>query len=319
MRKIKYWIRRNFGFSQREVNGFLVLIGIMVLLTAAPLLFKWFTKPEVGAIGNATDRQQLDSLVAQLEAKQPEKTSRGQLYQVPVAKLQPFNPNDLSEAQWQELGIPKFMAQRILNYRSKAGDFTYKAQLGTIYDFPDSVFQQLYPYIQLPETKPSRYSRNQGIAASTRAAPNPNWANNTRPRERFILAPFNINTADTTALKQIRGIGSKLSARIVKYREGLGGFHTMAQVQEVYGLPTAIVDSLQKYTFVAHVYTLQQLPLNQANAEELKAHPYISSNLARAIVAYREQHGAYRQIGDIKKIKLVTPELFEKISPYLVL
>ncbi|WP_299704716.1 helix-hairpin-helix domain-containing protein [uncultured Pontibacter sp.] len=319
MKKIKYWIRRNFGFSQREVNGFLVLIGAMVLLTAAPLLFKWFTKPEIGAIGNATDRQLLDSLVAQLETKQPEKTGRRQLYQVPVAKLQPFNPNDLNEAQWQELGLPKFMAQRILNYRNKVGDFAYKAQLATIYDFPDSVFQQLYPYIQLPETKPSRYNRNQGIAASARSAPNPNWANNTRPRERFILAPFNINTADTTALKQIRGIGSKLSARIVKYRDGLGGFYTMAQVQEVYGLPPAIVDSLQKYTFVAHTYTLQQVSLNKANAEELKAHPYISSNVARAIVAYREQHGAYRQIEDIKKIKLVTPELFEKISPYLVI
>ena len=316
MRKLKYWIRRNFGFSQREVNGFLVLIGIMVLLTAAPLLFKWVTKSEIGVVDNATDRQLLDSLVAQLETKQPEKTGRRQVYQMPVA-MQPFNPNHLSEAQWQELGMPKYMAQRILNYRNKVGDFTYKAELGKIYGLPDSVFQQLYPYIQLPETKPDRYSRSQGIAANPRSAPNPNWANNPRPRERFILAPFNINTADTTALKQIRGIGSKLSARIVKYRDGLGGFHSMAQVQEVYGLPPATVDSLHKYTFVPKSVTIRQLSLNQANADELKAHPYISSNVARAIVAYREQHGAYRQVEEVRQIKIVTAELFEKISPYL--
>lgn len=319
MRKIKYWIRRNFGFSQREVNGFLVLIGAMVLLTAAPLLFKWITKPEPGAIGSVADQQLLDSLVAQLEAKQPEKAGRGQVYQVSVAKLQPFNPNDLSEAQWQELGLPKFMARRILNYRSKVGNFTYKAQLGTIYDFPDSVFQQLYPYIQLPETKPGRNGRNQGIAAGPRTAPNPNWASSARPRERFVLAPFNINIADTTALKQIRGIGSKLSTRIVKYRDGLGGFHSMAQVQEVYGLPPAVVDSLQKYTFVPKANTLQQLSLNKASADELKTHPYLSSNVARAIVAYREQHGAFRQVDEIKQIKIVTQELFDKVRPYLVL
>ncbi|MBD1398319.1 helix-hairpin-helix domain-containing protein [Pontibacter sp. JH31] len=317
MRKIKYWIRRNFGFSQREVNGFLVLIGIMVLLTAAPLLFKWFAKPEIGTVGSASDRQLLDSLVAQLEAKQPEKPGRKQVYQMPVA-LQPFNPNHLSEAQWQELGLPQFMARRILNYRNKVGDFTYKAELGKIYGLPDSVFQQLYPHIQLPETRPSRYSRNQDIAVN-RTAPNPNWTSNPRPRERFILAPFNINTADTTALKQIRGIGSKLSARIVKYRDGLGGFHSMAQVQEVYGLPTATVDSLQKYTFVPKSVTIKQLSLNQANADELKAHPYISSNVARAIVAYREQHGAFRQVSEIRQIKIVTAELFEKISPYLTI
>ncbi|PKV66627.1 ComEA family DNA-binding protein [Pontibacter ramchanderi] len=318
MKKLRYWIRRNFGFSQREVNGFLVLIGAMVLLTAAPWLFKRISEPEADTFGSTADRQLLDSLVAQLEARQPEPTNRRQVYKLPLA-LQPFNPNHLTEAQWQELGMPKYMAQRILNYRNKVGDFTYKAQLGTIYGLPDSVFQQLYPYIQLPETKPDRYKRNQGIAANARTVPNPNWANNARPRERFILAPFNINTADTTALKQIRGIGSKLSARIVKYRSGLGGFHSMAQVQEVYGLPPAVVDSLHKYTFVPKNNTLQRLSLNQAQADELKAHPYISSNVARAIVAYREQHGEFKRVEDIRQIKIVTAELFDKISPYLEL
>ena len=319
MKKIRYWIRRNFGFSQREVNGFLVLIGAMVLLTAAPLLFKWFSKVETGAVeSNVADRQLLDSLVAQLEARQPERTGKKQVYQIPEG-LQPFNPNHLSEAQWQELGMPRYMAQRILNYRKKVGDFTYKAQLGTIYGLPDSVFQTLYPYIQLPETKPDRYNRQQGIAANSRTAPNPNWASNPRPRERFILAPFNINAADTTALKQIRGIGSKLSARIVKYRDGLGGFHSMAQVQEVYGLPPAVVDSLHKYTFVPKANTLKPIRLNQAKADELKAHPYISSNIARAIVAYREQHGDFQQVEDIRQIKIVTQEFFEKVRPYLEL
>ncbi|WP_255594418.1 helix-hairpin-helix domain-containing protein [Pontibacter sp. HSC-14F20] len=265
-----------------------------------------------------SDKQLLDSLVAQLEARQPEKSGRKQVYQLPVA-LQPFNPNHLSEVQWQELGIPAYMAKRILNYRNKVGDFTYKAQLGSIYGLPDSVFQKLYPYIQLPETKPDRYRRNQGIAGNARTAPNPNWANNPRPRKRFILAPFNINSADTTALKQIRRIGSKLSARIVKYRDGLGGFHNMAQLQEVYALPPAVVDSLHKYTFVPKATTLQQLSLNQASVEQLSAHSYISSNVARAIVAYREQHGEFSKVEDVRQIKIVTAALFEKISPYLEL
>ncbi|WP_018476954.1 ComEA family DNA-binding protein [Pontibacter roseus] len=317
MRKLRYWIRRNFGFSQREVNGFLVLIGIMVLLTAAPLFFNWLLSPRHSTFSNPNDKQTLDSLVAQLEAKQPPARGKRQ-FEVPAVALRPFNPNELSEEQWQGFGVPKYMAKRILNYRKKVGDFTYKAELGRIYDFPDSTFQRLYPYIELPETRPDRYKRSQGIAANTRTASNTNYTY-TRPRERFILAPFNINAADTTELKQIRGIGSKLSARIVKYRGSLGGFHSMEQVKEVYGLPPAIVDSLQKYAFVPKANVVQRIPLNSANADELRAHPYINSNLARAIVAYREQHGAYRQVEDIRQIKLVTPELYEKISPYLVL
>ncbi|MCC9165977.1 ComEA family DNA-binding protein [Pontibacter harenae] len=319
MKKIKHWIRRYFGFSKRETNGFLVLISLMVLLTAAPFLFQKFYASDNSSFGSPQDQQTLDSLVAHLEAKQPEKGNYSNYKTVPTVALRPFNPNELSVEQWQAFGLPKYLAQRILNYRSKVGDLTYKAELAKIYGLPDSIFQRLYPYIQLPENKPDKYNRREGIAGnnSPRPEPNPNW--NTNKRERFILAPFNINAADTTQLKQIRGIGSKLSARIVKYRDGLGGFHSMRQLQEVYGLQPETVDSLQKYTFVPDVYAPQQLPLNAVTADELKAHPYISSNVARAIVAYREQHGLYKRVEDVQQVKLISKDLFEKLKPYLTL
>lgn len=312
MKNIRHWIRNYFSFSQSEVNGFLLLIGIMVLLTAAPFLFKAFRTPASKGI-NPSDRQTLDSLVAGLEAVQPAR--RNSRYTVPAVALRPFNPNKLTLEEWQAFGLPKYLAQRILNYRSKVGDLSYKAELGRIYNMPDSVFQRLYPYIQLPETRPAENRRNQWTASRSR--PIPEFDKSSRPREKFILAPFNINTADTTQLKQIRGIGSKLSARIVKYRDGLGGFNRIEQLQEVFGLQPEVVDSLQKYTFVPDTYAPKQLNLNTATADELKAHPYITSNVARALVAYREQHGKYQTVEDIRKVKLVTKELFEKLQPYL--
>ncbi len=317
MRKLRHWIRRYFGFSQREVNGFLWLISIMVLLTVAPLSIHMVYQPPVSDTA-VTDKKTLDSLVAQLEIRQPEKRRYGKYTVAPVA-LYPFNPNTLTLEQWQAFGLPKYLAQRILNFRSKVGDFTYKAELGKIYGLPDSVFQRLHPFIQLPEERQRTYNRRQSIAGNPRYAPNATWIDNRPPREKFILAPFNINTADTTQLKQIRGIGSKLSARIIKYRSGLGGFHSMAQVNEVYSLPPEVVDSLHKYTFVAHAYTPPQLSINAATVEALRAHPYISSNLARAIVAYREQHGNFSKVEDMQQIKLVTPEVFAKLRPYLAL
>ncbi|MDX5436540.1 MAG: helix-hairpin-helix domain-containing protein, partial [Pontibacter sp.] len=253
MNKIKHWIRRYFGFSQREVNAFLVLLTLLVLFSAAPFLFSLFYTPEPGQITTAQDRQLLDSLVAQLEERQPEPTAR---YGVPTVALRPFNPNHLTVEEWQAFGLPKYLAQRILHYRSKVGDLTDKAELGRLYGLPDSVFQRLYPYIDLPEERPSRYRREAYAANSP--TPNPDWNTRRPAREKFVLAPFNINTADTTQLKQIRGIGSKLSARIVKYRSGLGGFYTMEQLREVYGLQPEVVDSLHKYTFVAKNNAVQQ-------------------------------------------------------------
>jgi competence protein ComEA len=285
----------------------------MVLLIAAPFLFNKFYNPDP-LFTSARDQQILDSLVAQLEATQPEPSQRKQFYNVPD-NLQPFDPNQLTQANWQELGMPPYMAQRILNYRKKVGDFTYKAELGKIYGLPDSVFQKLYPYIQLPTAQPDKYKRNSKYAGSSR--PMPDWNANRPEREKFILAPFNINTTDTTQLKQIKGIGSKLSARIIKYRNSLGGFTSMAQLKDVYGLQPDIIDSLQKYSFVAKVYTPQKLNLNTATVDELKAHPYISSNTARLLVAYREQHGAYQQLEDIKNIKTINQEQLEKLKPYL--
>jgi DNA uptake protein ComE-like DNA-binding protein len=49
----------------------------------------------------------------------------------------------------------------------------------------------------------------------------------------------------------------------------------------------------------------------------MKSHPYLRYNLANAIVQYRTQHGNFFSVADIKKIMLVTEEIFNKAAPYL--
>ncbi|MFT2007478.1 ComEA family DNA-binding protein [Pontibacter sp. 13R65] len=319
MKKLKRLIRRHLGFSQGEVNGFLLLISLLVLFTAATILYDTFLFPAPAAADLNREQQVLDSLVAQLELRDETRRNTSQ-FKPPAVALKPFNPNTLSAEQWQELGLPKFLAQRILNYRQKVGDFTHKAEVQKIYGLPDSVYQQLRPYIQLPDERPSKYGNRSRDMAATPDRPAAGFNREYPRREKFVLAPFNINTADTTQLKQIRGIGSKLSARIVKYRDGLGGFRDMGQLREVFGLSPEVVDSLQKYSYVQQGYMPHKtVELNTATADQLRVHPYISPNLARAIVAYREQHGPYKQVEDIQKIKIVNPELYEKLRPYLTL
>ena len=60
-----------------------------------------------------------------------------------------------------------------------------------------------------------------------------------------------------------------------------------------------------------------KLDINSLSYEELKQHPYLDWKKAKAIIAYRKNHGNYTSIADLKKCHLVTNELAEKLAPYL--
>ncbi len=59
-----------------------------------------------------------------------------------------------------------------------------------------------------------------------------------------------LNSADTTELKKLRGIGSKLSQRIVKYRTKLGGFSSKEQLKAVYGLSEETYEAILPHVWV---------------------------------------------------------------------
>lgn len=125
-----------------------------------------------------------------------------------------------------------------------------------------------------------------------------------------------VNAADTTAFKSLKGIGSYYAGKIVKFRNSLGGFVSVEQLKEVYGLEEAVVEqNLQR--LILENKTLKKINVNTCEANELKAHPYISWNIANSIVQIRERHGAYTSLEEIKKSDLVNDEIYRKIAPYL--
>jgi competence ComEA-like helix-hairpin-helix protein len=111
------------------------------------------------------------------------------------------------------------------------------------------------------------------------------------------------------------GIGSKLAARIVNFREKLGGFYSVEQVGETYGVPDSTFQKIKNRLVVNS--EVRKVNINLATKEELKTHPYIRWQLANAIVEYRNQHGPFKSLEDLKKIVLVDEINFKKIIPYL--
>jgi competence ComEA-like helix-hairpin-helix protein len=140
-----------------------------------------------------------------------------------------------------------------------------------------------------------------------------------RPQRAEKFKPgttLEINTADTTALKKVPGIGSAFASRIVKYRNLLGGFHTVAQLREVYGIDEDKYAALSPW-FTADASHVRKLRVNALPMDSLRKHPYISYRQARAIERFRRQK---RQLSGWENLQLLeefTEDDKLRMLPYL--
>ncbi|WBA40400.1 ComEA family DNA-binding protein [Hymenobacter canadensis] len=332
--------RRYFGFSRRETTGFAVLLTLLLGLLLAPVLLR----PHLPAYDPAADQRQLDQWAAELAAKRqprPAYAGNGSRYprrtyprrpRVPQVALAPFDPNRFSSLDWQARGLPAWLGERLVKYRDAVGGFRAKEQLRRAYGLSDTTYARLAPYIQLPEALPPREPRAYASRPYPDRATDPagrrfgaNSAGpasaSAYPRKPRNLQPFDLNTADTTQLMQIRGIGRGLSARVVEYRQRLGGFREAGQLAELYSLRDApdLVDSLRKYTFVRPGFAPEGVDINNAPFEVLQSHPYVGKRLARVVVAFRQQHGPFRQPADLRQIRILDEATYDRLLPYLLI
>ena len=233
-------------------------------------------------------------------------------------RLAPFDPNALTAEGWEARGVPHFVAGRIVNYGQKAGGFRAKSQVQRIYGLPDSVYQRLAPFMQLPEALPARGA---GYAAAARFVAGEGGREfEKKAHKPAHLQPFDLNLADTTQLMQIRGIGRGRAKGLVKYRAALGGYVHENQLADFFMLRDApdLVDSLRKYTFVAAGFAPRPVLINSATFDELWPQPLVGKPLARLIVAFRQQHGPFKTPDDLRQIKILKEADFVKLRPYIL-
>ncbi|WP_154855807.1 ComEA family DNA-binding protein [Cyclobacterium xiamenense] len=122
--------------------------------------------------------------------------------------------------------------------------------------------------------------------------------------------------AGSVELQMVSGVGPVLSARIEAFREKLGGFHSPAQLLEVYGIDGELADKIYAvFPFQARI--VRTIAINELEVGELANHPYIGFGEAKVIVAYRKQHGPYTRAADLLQIKIFTEEWVDRIAPYL--
>lgn len=211
-----------------------------------------------------------------------------------------FDPNHLNKQGWQKLGLSEKQAEAILKYRAKGGKFRMKLDVKKMYTISQEKYDELKSFILLPDT--IEFPRKTLMEEKK------------EDKEEDLI--INLNEADSLTLIQLKGIGPVYAHRILQYRKLLGGYYEIAQLKEIWGLPDSTLQKIEEKLIFdsAHLITLN---LNTTSVEELAAHPYIDWNLAKAIVNFRKQHGAFQSKEDLRNIYLFNDSLIHKIFPYL--
>jgi competence protein ComEA len=329
--KISESLREYFNFSKTQRRA-LVGIGFLIIICViAPSVYKYFFVPQQQP-ANAQLVTTLNELKIYNDsnnssypnnypkrnfnaydnnedfAKYKDSKTYNNYEEAEDYELFYFDPNTATTSEWQRLGIRDKTIETIQKYTSKGGHFYKPEDINKIFGLRDAEKERLLPFVRIAgnNTPPAN--------ASTPAT----QASNALPSKPVYTSRLiDINTTDTTALIRLPGIGSKLAQRILAFRDKLGGFYSINQVAEVYGLPDS---SFQKIKPQLQLLTTPKTyNINTATIDELKQHPYFKWNLANALVQYRNQHGNYKAITDIKNIMIIDEATFTKISPYLSL
>ena len=132
---------------------------------------------------------------------------------------------------------------------------------------------------------------------------------------RIAEASLNINKMDSAALEALPRIGPKVAGRMCRFRAALGGFYSVEQLREVWGMHPDQVEAIIPW-FHTGEGVFRFLCLNEASWKEFQSHPYIRYVGANAVVAFRDLHHL-KQVEDLKSAIPVNDSLFRRWSPYL--
>ncbi|HET8859775.1 helix-hairpin-helix domain-containing protein [Marivirga sp.] len=285
----------------------------MVLILFAPFINKKILLLQDKKLSSKEDQRKLSLLLEEISSKIEVKTMPSETTSYNIFDLNKDNSKQLASA-----GIPKYLAERIVKFREKVTPFYSKTDLLKIYGLDSALYQKLEPFIRISKVEKKPLPK-------TTIKTEKEYSNDyQRSSDDFVevkkkekLQPFNINEADSFQLRKIYGIGPAYSSRIIKYREYLGGFYSLQQLEEVYGLKKENIDSLKKYIFLDEKLNVKKLKVNTLKADSLVQHPYISYKEANLIVNYRNQHGSYSSAEELYEIKVLDSNWVKKVTPYL--
>ncbi len=292
---MKQW-KEIFVFTRRERIGIITLVLFIIILIISPGLFRYFPHHEFASwqLAEIILQDTGGNIVPEFP-KEEHHTSPTQEY-----RLFPFDPNQAGANELTLLGIPKKIVNTIIRFRERGGKFYHAEDIKKIYGMEETIANRLIPYIRI-------------------------HSDNTIPEKKNVAPPavpfkenfsIEINSADRTEWIKLKGIGPVLASRIIRYRNSLGGFYAIEQLQEVYGLKEEVYEAI-KPNLRCNSGLIKKMNIHTVSEKQLSFHPYFKKEVAKMLIRYRAQHGNFNSPKDLENILEIDKAALEKMLPYL--
>jgi DNA uptake protein ComE-like DNA-binding protein len=220
-----------------------------------------------------------------------------------------FNPNFISDYKGYKLGMSTQEIDRLLAFRKQNKFVSSPEEFQRVTQISDSLLETMSPLFKFPNwveykksTKPYKDYKNQEYQAFAK-------------KEKVLV--IDINQADKEALMNVYGIGDAISTRILKQKEALGGFVSMEQMDEIWGLSPEVIEKLNIHFKVGPLLNMKKIDINNASLKELSQFHYFRYALAKEIITYRSMNGNIKNIEDLTKIKGFSVDKAKIIALYL--
>ena len=242
-----------------------------------------------------SDRQERE----QGDNKRREVAVKGAIPAKPSAELVQFKIDTASVEYLASVGFSRKQAEVVVKYRDAIGGITSEQELRACYVVSEEMADRLLPYVIFTEQKSAEEN---GAKEPEKRAEN--------------TAQVEINSADMEALVAVDGIGEKSAAEIIKYRELLGGYHSVEQLAE---LNCVTEDNFAKFLsqICCDSCKIKKIDINFAGPKELERHPYVSARTLRRIIKQRQLKGGWSRIEEMTEQNILSEEEAKRLAPYL--
>ena len=273
----------------------------LLLLAVAFAAFFW----KFGDYTANPQQMAADSIFSQKKASGNKRPVKYYATETQKAERFPFDPNTADSTQLLRLGLQPWQVRNIYKYRAHGGIYRQKEDFARLYGLTVKQYRELEPYIRIS----SDYQ-----PASTLVGERPRTERDTLRYPVKIQADEHVvlNTADTTQLKKVPGIGSYYASEIIRHGQRLGGFVSVDQLDEIEDFPK----DAKKYFVIVDAQP-RRLKINRLTLQQLRRHPYINFYMAKAIIDYRRLRGDIKSLNELRLSKDFPDEVIHRLEPYI--
>ena len=283
-----------FKFSRNQRPAIFFLFGIIIILQLVYFFVDFSSFSKV-----SPQKEKWLSLQSQIDSMKKDKLND-------VPKIYPFNPNFITDYKGYKLGMSVPEIDRLLAFRKENKYVNSPKEFQAVTKVSDSLLKAISPYFKFPD-----WVNTKKEFATYKKYSNTAFAK----KEKIVI--IDINQASQEDLIKIYGIGEAISLRILKFKESLGGFVSMEQMKDVWGLSPEVIENLNSHFKVLAPPKVKKVDINNASIKELSQFPYFNYQLAKQIVTFRSMNGDFKNVDDLTKIKGLSIDKANIIALYL--